>query len=88
MRKEFEACLRLDALGMEQFRRSTACDAKDKATAQRFFNDVYQYALEGSEDPDVEDYRAPLKIAQTLALRYNTGMGWHWGCIDGADGFL
>ena len=56
LREEFETCLRLDALGMERFRRSTACNAKDEATARRFFNDVYRYAFEGGEDPYVPDY--------------------------------
>ncbi len=56
LREEFETCLRLDALGMERFRRSTACNAKDEATARRFFNDVYRYAFEGGEEPYVPDY--------------------------------
>lgn len=56
LREEFESCLRLDALGMERFRRSTACNAKDEATARRFFNDVYLYALEGGDEPYVPDY--------------------------------
>ena len=56
LREEFETCLRLDALGMERFRRSTACNAKDEATARRVFNDVYRYAFEGGEEPYVPDY--------------------------------
>ncbi|WP_147391967.1 hypothetical protein [Paracoccus onubensis] len=56
LREEFETCLQLDTLGMERFRRSTACNAKDEATARRFFNDVYRYAFEGGEEPYVPDY--------------------------------
>ena len=56
LREEFATCLQLGALGKEQFRRSTACNAKDEATALRFFNDVYRYAFEEGEEPYVPDY--------------------------------
>ena len=32
--------------------------------------------------------RAALKIALTLALRYDGAVNRHWGCSDGADGFF
>jgi len=58
VRAEFARCLREDKLGMERFRRSTACSAKDESTARRFFNDVYRYVFEGGEEPYVPDYTA------------------------------
>ncbi len=58
LRQEFENFLRSDTWGVERFYRFTSCDAKDEATARRFFNDVYRYAFEGGEEPDVEDYSA------------------------------
>ncbi|WP_226553570.1 hypothetical protein [Celeribacter naphthalenivorans] len=35
---------------------TTACKARDEQSARRFFEDVYKYAFEGGEEPDVTDY--------------------------------
>ena len=58
LREEFATRLQLHTLGMKQFRRSTACEAKDEATAQRFFHDVFRYAFEEGEEPYMPDYTA------------------------------
>ena len=56
VQEEFARCLQEGRLGMERFRRATACSAKDESTARRFFHDVYRYAFEGGEEPYVPDY--------------------------------
>ena len=40
----------------DDFYEATACKAKDEASARKFFEDVYKYAFEGGEEPDVTDY--------------------------------
>lgn len=57
VRSEYQELLRSNELRAQDFRRATACDAKDEGAARRFFEDVYKYAFEGGEEPDVEDYR-------------------------------
>ncbi len=56
LRQEFELRLKDNLLGAAEFRRFTACRARDEETARRFFKDVYAYAFEGGEEPDVRDY--------------------------------
>ena len=43
-------------LGVAEFKRATACTARDEISAQRFFEDVYNYAFEGGEEPDLTNY--------------------------------
>ncbi|WP_143181948.1 hypothetical protein [Thalassospira sp. TSL5-1] len=56
VRQEFELQLKEHRLGATEFRRFTACSARDEKTARQFFKDVYAYAFEGGEEPDVRDY--------------------------------
>ena len=56
LRQEFELRLKENLLGAAEFRRFTACNARDEKTARQFFKDVYAYAFEGGEEPDVRDY--------------------------------
>ena len=53
---EFRELLEHGSLSKESFLRFTACDAKDEASAKRFFEDVYNYAFEGGEEPDLTNY--------------------------------
>jgi len=46
-------------LGLDEFRRVTACVAANERAAHKFFEDVYKYAFEDGEEPDLEDYRRP-----------------------------
>lgn len=55
---DFQFLLKNNRLGMRDFYRATACYAKDEETASRFFRDVYKYAFEAGEEPDLYDYRS------------------------------
>ena len=55
VRQEFELRLKENLLGAAEFRRFTACSTHEEK-ARQFFKDVYAYAFEGGEEPDVEDY--------------------------------
>ncbi|TNE66313.1 MAG: hypothetical protein EP336_10600 [Rhodobacteraceae bacterium] len=52
----FKDRLQRKLFGLDEFLRATACDARDEQSARRFFEDVYKYAFEGGEEPDVTDY--------------------------------
>ncbi|WP_143181946.1 hypothetical protein [Thalassospira sp. TSL5-1] len=56
LRQEFKLRLKENLLGAAEFRRFTACSARDEKTARQFFRDVYAYAFEDGEEPDVADY--------------------------------
>ncbi|WP_157779748.1 hypothetical protein [Celeribacter ethanolicus] len=56
LKAEYERRLKYNLLGMDDFRWATACVAKDEKSARRFFEDVYKYAFESGEEPDVTDY--------------------------------
>ena len=56
LRQEFELRLKENLLGAAEFRRFTACSARNEETARQFFKDVYAYAFEDGEEPDVADY--------------------------------
>ncbi|OKH89534.1 hypothetical protein [Thalassospira sp. TSL5-1] len=56
LRQEFELQLKENRLAADEFRRFTACSACNEETARQFFKDVYAYAFEGGEEPDVRDY--------------------------------
>ena len=58
LRQEFELRLKKNLLGADEFRRFTACSTHEEK-ARKFFRDVYAYAFEGGEEPDVEDYFGP-----------------------------
>ena len=48
--------LRNDEFDKNDFYYATACEARNKESARQFFKDVYAYAFEGGEEPDVRDY--------------------------------
>ena len=56
LQNEYSAHIDNGDLDASQFYRATACDAKDEASARKFFEDVYKYAFEGGEEPDVTNY--------------------------------
>lgn len=56
VRMEFRKRLELGLLGARDFRRATACTARNEDSARRFFEKVYAYAFEDGEEPDVSDY--------------------------------
>ena len=57
LKEEMGTLLKNDHLGAEEFRRTTACMAKSDASAKQFFKDVYDYAFENGEEPEIADYR-------------------------------
>ncbi|KZB51063.1 hypothetical protein [Thalassospira xiamenensis] len=56
IRLEFQRYLNNDWLGEKDFYDATACTARDERAARQFFRDVYAYAFEGGEEPEVPDY--------------------------------
>ena len=56
IRSEFLNYLENGWLGEKDFYDSTACSARNEESARQFFKDVYAYAFEGGEEPDVRDY--------------------------------
>ncbi|WP_226553568.1 hypothetical protein [Celeribacter naphthalenivorans] len=56
LKERYKYNLQHKLLGVTDFRRATACTARDEQSARRFFEDVYKYAFEGGEEPDVTDY--------------------------------
>ncbi|WP_281859418.1 hypothetical protein [Litoreibacter halocynthiae] len=43
-------------LGLAEFHTATSCTAKDGVFARRFFEDVYRFAFENGEEPDISKY--------------------------------
>jgi len=43
-------------LGRAEFHTATSCIAKDDVFARRFFEDVYRFAFETGEEPDIASY--------------------------------
>ena len=56
LQREYQIQISECNLGLDQFYDATMCNAKDEASARRFFEDVYKYAFEGGEEPDVTNY--------------------------------
>ncbi|TNE66315.1 MAG: hypothetical protein EP336_10610 [Rhodobacteraceae bacterium] len=56
VKAEYARRLKHQLFGTDDFYDATACDARDKQSARQFFEDVYKYAFEGGEEPDVTDY--------------------------------
>ncbi|EPX79303.1 hypothetical protein thalar_02128 [Litoreibacter arenae DSM 19593] len=43
-------------LGLAEFHAATSCTAKNGDVARRFFEDVYRFAFENGEEPDIAKY--------------------------------
>lgn len=56
LRLEYERHMNSGELNAAQFRRATACTAKDEVHAREFFSAVCKYAFENGEEPDIMDY--------------------------------
>ena len=55
-RSDMLELLKEGGLSAADFYSATACSARNEETAQKFFRDVFAYAFEGGEEPDVSDY--------------------------------
>ena len=56
LQREYQVQLAEGNLGLNQFYEATACKAKDEDSARKFFEDIYKYAFEGGDEPDVTNY--------------------------------
>lgn len=56
LQREYRICLDQGRLGAAEFRRFTACTARDELSARSFFDAVYRYAFEDGDEPEVADY--------------------------------
>jgi hypothetical protein len=56
LHEEFSQALKRNSLGCEEFYSATSCIARNEKLAQKFFKDVYAYAFENGEEPDIENY--------------------------------
>ncbi|WP_143181947.1 hypothetical protein [Thalassospira sp. TSL5-1] len=68
IRQEFELKLKENRLGAAEFYSATACSTHEEE-ARQFFRDVYAYAFEGGEEPDVGDYLSREYHAATVNRR-------------------
>jgi len=56
VRQEYKRRIKERFYGMNDFYDATSCLARDEKSARKFFEDVYKYAFEGGEEPEVGDY--------------------------------
>ncbi len=56
LKKELILFLKESETFSHAFYEATACTARDEKSARRFFEDVYKYAFEDGEEPDITDY--------------------------------
>jgi hypothetical protein len=46
-----------EELGATEFYRATSCSPRNEYAAKQFFKNVYAYAFDNGEEPDIDDYR-------------------------------
>lgn len=57
MRESMEILISEDMLGMQEFKKTTACEAKSEDAARAFFREVYRFAFENGSEPDLTEHR-------------------------------
>jgi hypothetical protein len=56
MRASMELLLEKNVLGVTEFKKATACEPRDHNAARSFFEQVYRFAFEDGDEPDLAEY--------------------------------